>query len=140
MWLPFRTPYRWLPRTTLRNISGIWSDLIGGPVNIIRWTKIIWFDADWDHCFLLDIMEYKFKRMALSFEKNRIITTWPQKYRQLRVCQELCHRLNEDNYMDNAQLVFGQSRAAVLEAIAVQRHDQALLGRLIGKHITSWWD
>lgn len=140
MWLPFRVPYRWLLRTCWENVFSIWRDLVGGPINVIRWTKVIWFDADYDHAFLLDILEYKFGRMADNFEKGQVVISWPQKARQLRICQVLCQRLNKDDYLTNAEIAFGSTRAATLEAISVQRHDQALLGRLIGKHLVSWWD
>jgi hypothetical protein len=58
----------------------------------------------------------------------------------LLICATLCKRLQEDNYYDNARATFGESRAAILQSIDVQRNDQMLLGRLIGKKLTHWWD
>ena len=140
MWLPYRVPYRWLPRTTWRNLSHIWYDLTHGPFNVLRWAKVIWFDADFDQTFLLDILEYKFRRMAESFETGKITRGWHNQSRQLRICQTLVHRLQEDNYVENAQIFFGDTRAATFEGIGVQKHDQEYLGQIIGKHLNTWWD
>lgn len=141
MWLPYnRPPYKWRRRGVIDNVRCIFRQVWQGPINVFRWMPIIWFDQDWDHCFLLDILEYKFKRMSESQEHNQIVTSWPLKARQLKICQVLCARLHEDNYMANAQLAFHTSKDAVIEAVAVQKHDQEYLGRIIGKHLVTWWD
>ena len=140
MWLPFRIPYRWLPRTIWPNLKHMYYDLVAGPYNLARWFKIIWYDCDWDHSFLLKILAYKFRRMAERQENARVVVSWGRQARQLRICQHLVERLNKDEYWEKAQVVFGNSRAAALQAMSVQKYETEYLGKLIGKHLLTWWD
>jgi hypothetical protein len=137
----FRVPYRWLPRTAWRNIHGILHDLIHGVRNVLRWIPVIWFDIDWDHSALLQILEYKFRRMAEQFERHGMTISTPQIAKQLRICAVLCRRLNEEEYYENAAKAFGYgTKAWSKECSAVQNQDQEMLGRIIGKYLCHWWD
>ena len=138
---PWRTPYRWLWRTAWTNISSIWGDLTWGVRNVIRWIPVIWFDADFDHSFLLEIMEYKFRRMAERHERAQVIADWSKVARQLRICALLCRRMSNESYSDNAAAGYGYgTRAWANEWRNVQNQDQEMLGRIIGKHLQEWWD
>jgi hypothetical protein len=138
---PWSTPYKWLSKYAWENVTHIYYDLTGGVKNVFRWIPLIWFDRDYDHAYLSRIMEYKLRRMATVFE-NGHHTTGKVDAKRCRVCAELLRRLEADDYMDNAERIFGvgNSPFTVRHAVAQQRHEQKYLGTLIGKYLTSWWD
>jgi hypothetical protein len=139
MWLPFRVPYRWIPRCWWKNISFIAYDLWRGPINIFRWAKLIWFDRDFDWVLMARLMEVKLTRMADVFENGRH-TNYKLDARRCRMCAQLLKRLRDDNYFEKAQSIFGQSKYAAEHAKYMQAQDQRYLGMVIGKYLTHWWD
>lgn len=136
----WRTPYRWMWSTAWRNIRFAYWDLANGVRNVIRWTPVIWFDADFDSGYLMEVMEYKFRRMHKRFETTRITTDWRRQSRQCLICAELLKRLQDDDYWKVASKQFGQNAIAAKHSQKVREHDQRLLGRMIGKYLTHWWD
>lgn len=137
----WRTPYRWMWKTAWTNLRSNWGDLIWGVRNVMRWIPVIWFDADWDYAYLLDIMAYKFRRMAEWHERAQIIADWEKVARQCRTCAVLCERMSAGNYSGNAAsgFVYG-TKAWGMEINHVQQQDREMLGRIIGKYLDHWWD
>lgn len=39
-----------------------------GIINLIKYFKIVWKDRDWDHYYLLELLEFKIKHMAYQHE------------------------------------------------------------------------
>ena len=97
---------------------------------MIRWFPIIWSDADWDWEYLAVIMEKKLRWMSAGFQKYSRHTGAKKDARDMLVCAELIKRLRDDDF----------------EGITVWQHEirtkewQQMLGRLLGKHLRSWWD
>ncbi len=59
---------------------------------------LLWNDRDWDHSYLLRLMEVKLSLMAEHF-KEHDMHVGSQKYaRQMRVASALCKRIREDDY------------------------------------------
>jgi len=59
--------------------------VIHGIGNIIRWTPIIWDDADFDWAYLARIMEYKLRRMSKTIGDGYIANA--ERYsRQMLIC------------------------------------------------------
>lgn len=114
-------------------------NLRAGLQNLYRWLPLVWADRNSDEATLLAILEYKFEHMSTTlahgYGKNR-----GRHAKQLRICAHLCKRLYNNNYDENASKAFPRARHWVQEAIGVQRNDQALLGKIIGRSLTSWWD
>jgi hypothetical protein len=136
----FHVPYRWLPSTFWQNIRHIVYDLCRGVYNVIRWIPIIWLDRDWDWVYLAAVMEYKLNRMAVAIE-NGCHVGRERDARRIRTAALLCKRMREDNYSDNASKAFGYgTRFWAKEIGAVEKQDQEMLGKLIGKYFTHWWD
>lgn len=131
--IPYRIPYRWQPST-------IWFALTDGIANVFRWVPVIWSDSDYDYAFLLRIMEYKLRRMAAVLESGHLLDG-PRRARQARVCAELCKRMHEDRYCENADIRYpGRGKTWASLVASQESLDEKLLGRLIGKHLRSWWD
>jgi hypothetical protein len=136
----FRVPYRWLPSTFWRNIYCIWRDLYIGVYNVFRWIPVIWFDRDWDWVYLADIMEYKLNRMGKTVQDGCHLYR-DRDARRIRMAALLLTRLSADDYGENASKAFKYgTRPWAREINAVQKQDQEMLGKLIGKYFTHWWD
>lgn len=136
----FRVPYRWLPRTFYGNIKWIISDIVDGVKNVIRWTPIIWYDADFDWMYLAQIMEYKLRRMANYEEIYGHHLTSLRDAKNQKICANLLKRLNADEYYKNAKIRFRDDLQAARHCEVVQRNDQKYLGMLLGKYLNTWWD
>jgi hypothetical protein len=119
-------------------IARLWQNV----QNLVHWLPIIWRDRDWDHAYLLEIMEFKFRRMAIYHETKGHTVNRMRTARQLRVGATLCKRLREDTYYDMATFAYGHAGGKQWSnhAAHLQRQDQAALGALIEKYICSWWD
>lgn len=112
-----------------------------GLRNLKRWLPIIWKDQDWDHCYLLTMMETKFKYMANHHQYHGVLLRRDRTAKQLRICELLCRRLNEENYYDNADKRHpdrGKFWAEQVKSSA--EYDNYYLGRMIGKYLREWWD
>lgn len=85
MWTELTWPFRW----TKYGLQNVWA-----------YFPLIWRDRDWDYCFMLDLWELKFRRMAhlQATYGNGVLA---HRYaRQLRVAAALCKRISEDKYAD----------------------------------------
>lgn len=135
----FRVPYRWAARP-FTNLRSVIEDLFWyGPRNVIRWLPKIWLDCDWDYSDLLEIMEYKLSRMADCQEHHVLAERYA---RQMRVCAVLCRRIRDDShYYRSADKRFpSRGRRWAEHVSTAQKRDTEMLGRIIGKYITHWWD
>lgn len=75
-----------------------------GLENLWRWFPVIWNDRDWDHHFLLKILETKLDHMETFFNSdNPIICEASEVAMQIGIAKRACSRLIEDNvYHDMA--------------------------------------
>lgn len=136
----FKTPYRWLPSTINRNISHAVYDIRHGIVNSFRWIPVIWFDHDYDWGFLNTILIYKLERMAKTMENGHLMNC-ERRARQLRICATLCRRLRDEPYYDIAEMRHpGKGKFWAKMVADLGKQDQTLLGKMIGKYYTHWWD
>lgn len=138
----FRVRYNWgTPSRVVRNIVGILEDVfIEGPRNVWRWMPVIWMDADFDYAFLLRVMEFKLRKLSSCLENGH--HTDGQRYgRQTLIAAALCKRIREDKvYWKNAEVWPENGPHQSHHARSTQKQDQEMLGKLIGKYITHWWD
>lgn len=129
-----------MPRTLWRNVSGIYYDTINGVSSIIRWIPLIWHDRDWDWCYLASIMEFKLRRMSDHELKHGHHLTSEFDAKNQLICAHLLKRLRDDSYFEEAKKQFKDRRFAAKQSVAVQKQDQEMLGRILGKYLTHWWD
>jgi hypothetical protein len=114
--------------------------LLHGLRNLIRWFPLVWKDADWDHIFLLELMEQKMTWMAEYHEQHGHTVSAPRTARQLRVAARLCARIRRDKYYDNAVASGASVHDALESAALVQKMDKYLLGKVLARHVDTWWD
>ncbi len=63
-----------------------------------KYRSILWNDFDWDHGFLLELLELKFLNMAKYHRDYGITECRGEIAMELFECAELCHRIHEDDY------------------------------------------
>jgi hypothetical protein len=134
-----RFPYRWLPRTVIQNLSSALYDIRMGIVNIIRWIPVIWFDRDDDWTYLAKVMEYKLDKMSNLFRDYGHLQNSDKYARETRICSELLKRLRTESYTTferGEEYTRSTAKRDTDIANLYQRH----VGKLIGKHLTWWWD
>jgi len=78
---------------------------LGGFRNLWRWKKIIWQDQDWDHSYLLRIMEFKMSNMHNFMSGPDTMGEHDRKdldnlARAVLACRMLRKDWNYDNYPD----------------------------------------
>lgn len=70
-----------------------------GIANIFKFLPIVWRDRDWDHSFLLTIIEFKLRNMA-HYHKNYGMTTVRNKIaKKLTKMADITDRISENNYL-----------------------------------------
>jgi len=122
-------PYRWLPRTIIPNILYLLRSIRDGVTNVMRWTPVIWGDCDYDWSPLSKIMEYKLRRMSRVFQQGHCVGS-SEYAKQTLICAELLAKIQED---ESGGVTYHQHRTRMKEW-------QEMFGRIIGKHLTEWWD
>jgi hypothetical protein len=67
---------------------------------IWKFRSILWNDFDWDHGYLLALMEFKFLNMMKYHRDNGHLMDNPTIAHELRECSEICRRVHSDNYCE----------------------------------------
>jgi hypothetical protein len=85
-------------------------------------------------------MEKKFRQMAYLQSTYGNTVSRHKLAKQLRICAYLCKRMQEEPYPENAKFYGYPGKAWAKEWSAVEKQDREMLGKMIAKHVTSWWD
>lgn len=67
---------------------------------IFQWSKVLWNNFDWDHGYLLEIIEYKLSRMKKYFEHGEITTpeTYANMLEQINIALDACRQLTSRDF------------------------------------------
>lgn len=68
--------------------------------NLIKWFPVIYKDRQFDHAFLLYILEFKLNLMEYYFKNHGIALSSIKDSKRIKICKNLCRRLG-DGYHDN---------------------------------------
>ena len=68
--------------------------------NIFGWSKVLWNNFDWDHDYLLVILEYKLTKMKKYFENSKWIDVeeGSKTAKEIDVCLQACNKLLDEEY------------------------------------------
>ena len=68
--------------------------------NIFGWSKILWNNFDWDHDFLLEILEYKLKKMKKYFDTSRFLDEegYNKTVSEISISLDACSQLLGEKY------------------------------------------
>lgn len=123
-------------------------DLPRGIKNYWRWRRVIWEDCQWDWDTLARIMEFKLRLMADSTDNWHVMSASRSK-RQMLIVAHILKRLREDNYdpyvIQFPGEIWDQSgrpmtRLSCRRADMQAKNEIELLGKILVKHMRSWWD
>ncbi len=124
-------------------IRSFFRQIIIGIKNLIKWAPTIWRDRDFDHAFLEYMMHKKMVNMYNFFISEDAVTNWDtaegqKALKALKICITILERRNNSFYVD---LVDDDMSFKQLDMIYnVEARDEKILGALIGKYISWWWD
>lgn len=87
------------------NAWKVWNETIA-PADAIgeffyrvwKYRSILWNDFDWDHGYLLSMLEFKFLNMMKYHRDHGHLMDNPVMALELAECSEICHRVHKDNY------------------------------------------
>lgn len=54
-----------------------------------KYSKLLKEDRDWDWAFMLDLEQFKLKRMAKYFDESRCVADWKQMVSEINLCVKL---------------------------------------------------
>jgi hypothetical protein len=130
----------------------------------IEYIPVVWNNYDWDHVYLLKIMQYKIQRMRKHHEKVRLFVGVERTIDQLKLCEVLLDRLIKDDYTDELykqhcdkwypnQDIFERLKNHLDEPVErrefkqimdheeyMRKQDMEYLCKVMTKHYRSWWD
>ena len=140
------SPYRWLPRTFLPNLRGWYYDIYYGISNLRTFFEAVWWFRAWDWDGLAGLIETSAREMRKSHLPGHLLRA-PRTAKQLLIVAELCKRLRENVYFEQAgydpktwdkrDRFTRQKLAKHSGYMAAQ--DAKYLGKMM-QRITHWWD
>jgi hypothetical protein len=141
-------PYRWTCSTVFSNLRWGWYTAYYGICSLFAFFKAVWRFNTCDFAGLLVLIETATRLMRDHHRYNGVTVDAPKVARQLTVVSELCRRLREDNYLQNAGYGDGEAWSRMTEfrrkqvakhACKMQQQDADYLGKMF-KSVNTWWD
>jgi hypothetical protein len=93
----------------MNKIRHLYYSFIYGIENIIKWFPVIWQDRDWSQNYIYRILYYKFRNMEYHHKKYSDSVNSPEVAKELMVAKNLCKRLADGNYLENATTLHDQN-------------------------------
>lgn len=140
-------------------------NIVRGIRNVIHYLPIIWRDRDWDHTYLLQLMEFKLRRMSKFFKEEDLLVHDERSSKETLICAELLKRLVEDDYCskewdehyakfpwefeelpDGSALKIGKkgetnsSLKILRKSKEVRKVDEELFFKIFKRKYTHWWN
>lgn len=128
-------------------------DLCSFVTRLIAWLPILWKDRDWDHAFLIDLIQFKVGRMrAHHIAQPRYgAAHWSHKVREMDEFRHLVELYREDaddewnahyyRYHNDLKCSNLKECKKVLALSARrERRNWANMWRYLERHSEGWWD
>jgi len=140
-----------------------------GIRNIIKWTPLLYKDRDWDHVYLMKIIQFKMSNMEKLFRKHGHHVNSDRDAKEIRICITLLDKIIKDDYLkkewtkfdekwgeleftknelirskviteeDNKQ-VRKETRRLYDKEDSIRNQDMDLLFKIMRRKILGWWD
>jgi hypothetical protein len=136
--------YRWWRRwiAVVAPFRGVYY----GIRDLVVYAPLIWRDRDWDSSFMLEIWEFKLRRMERHFRRYGHHLNSGRAADQMRLCAALCKRIHENNYLSHMFREDWETFRPLMRArypqycAEQQEQDMDLLFKMLRKHLLGWWD
>lgn len=119
---------------------------VRGIKNLWRWFPIVWQDRDYDFYHIQKALHFKLKNTYNFFISKDAVTDWEYEeskkaLKALRICIIILDRQLNDFYIMKLTPEGGfDSADEAKKVLAVEQRDERVLGALLGKYLTWWWD
>lgn len=136
---------------------------------IWTWIPVLWEDRDWDHGFILTILEFKIKQNRLHIEKYGTHLHNDRDSKSMRIAEILIERIRNENYcklqleehrkkwgeyeFDNsritrakvittydAELELAESKRISTHQEYLRKQDWDYLSKHLKDNMATWWD
>jgi hypothetical protein len=131
-------------------------DFRHGIRNLFKWFKIVWQDRDWDHYYILRVLQFKIRNTRILIDKNQTFAGCEEEVEKMKRCELLIQRLIDDNYAKEAgwkyeDVVWGENfitskqtreeLSGIFDTAYKNREaEKKELFDILWEHIESWWD
>lgn len=117
--------------------------IILGIKNLWRWFPVIWWDRDWDNGYIETLLYRKLINTYNFFVSEDAVTNWdvPEQekaLRALRICIVILERKRTNFYVDICSNQYEEH--IIRRSFEIEDRDQKILGKLLGKYLSHWWD
>ena len=114
---------------TFENLKRLWS-----------WIPVIWNDREFDYTYLLQIMEFKMRQMAVHHRTRQVVADWERTAKQLEEAAALCKRMGTDAYFDLTDYRHLEPHETNKKEDEMYARDMDRLFLLFKKYLRTWWD
>lgn len=128
------------------NLRWHWIGLCLGLKNIWRFKSAVWHFDTCDYAPMLKLLQIATREMAVQHLEAGHSKDSKNRGRELLIVSELCRRLYDDNYFENAgygstwgQKTGKQQRRVAVHAQYMEKQDADLLGKMF-QMVRYWWD
>ncbi len=127
-------------------MTNVWRYAVYRFRNVARFGRIVWDFQRGDYSHLLQLMEVALREMRDQHRDFPITADASECAKQLTIAAELCRRIREDNYFENAGYEFTTWRSLPeAEKLRIAKHAEAMavndcaeLGKSF-RRVRHWW-
>lgn len=77
-----------------------------GILNLIKWYNVIYYDRDFDQCYIYKILATKLEHMEDFFKNDAWSTKADKEAHRIMIAKNLAKRLSNENYLTNATIEY----------------------------------
>lgn len=127
----------------LHTIRHNFRNLITGIKNFWKWRRAIYYDRDWDHYYIYEILKNKLKHQGEYMIKHGMTETATEKGMQILECADLIDKVQHEYFIDIALAgLSSQQWSDDMFEEGIKKHEEAKtkLYKTIQDNIETWWD
>lgn len=123
-----------------RDVKWFFYDLIRGMKNLYDYAPLIYRDRDWDHIYLAELLEFKLARMEKCLRNGHLLHA-NKRADSVEICRILAGRLaNEHESYYQKEYFVHEGKSSFYSYRDRSKWDAQYLGKMLGKHLLTWWD
>lgn len=120
-----------------------WRNFITGIKNLWKWRRAIYWDRDWDHWYIYEILKTKLKFQAEYMQKHGMTEKSGEVAKQLFECVDMIDKIQNEFYIDEAIEGLGEKQwSDEMWDEGIKKHEdlKTKLYKTIQDSIETWWD
>lgn len=120
-----------------------WKNFTTGVKNFWKWRKAIYWDRDWDHWYIYEILKTKLRFQAEYMLNHGVTEKSTEVAKQLLGCAEMIDKIQNEYYIDEAIQSLGNKQwSDEMWDEGIKKHEEvkSRLYKTIQDNIETWWD